>query len=123
MCATIRWSGRTDWPSMCQRALQHLERLGHAERRVGERLAQLDDLQDRRDVGDEDAAGAQRSLGVLHHLPRLGQVEHDAVEVGVVDALVAVAHLDAVAATVGAEEASTLLLGPVGEVVAELVAD
>ena len=97
--ATMRWSGRTDWPSTCQRALQHLDRLGHAERAVVERLAQLGDLHDGRGVGDEDPAGTQRRLGVLDHPPRLGQVEHDAVEVGLVDALVDVAHLDAVAAT------------------------
>ena len=41
--------------------------------------------------------GRSAALGVLHDLPRLGQVEHDAVEVGLVDALVAVAQLDAVA--------------------------
>ena len=39
------------------------------------------DLDDRRRVGDEDPARAQRRLGVLHDLPRLGEVEHDAVEV------------------------------------------
>ena len=62
-----------------------------------QRLAHLDGLGDRRGVGDEDAAEAQRLLGVGHHVPRLGQVEHDPVEVGAVDALVAVAELDVVA--------------------------
>ena len=62
------------------------------------------DLADRRQVREQDAAGVQRLLGVLHHPPRLGQVEHDAVEVVDVDALVDVAHLD-VERHVGAEEA------------------
>ena len=62
-------------------ALQHLERLDHPERRVGELLAQPADLQDRRQVRDEDAARPQRRDRVLHDAPRLGQVEHDAVEV------------------------------------------
>ena len=95
--ATMRWSGRTDWPSMCQLPVQHLERLGQLERALGERLAQLHGLDDGGRVGHEDAAGVQRPLGVLHDLPRLGQVEHDPVETGQVDALVAVAQLDAVA--------------------------
>ena len=105
-------------------ALEHLERLGHAEGRLGEqRLAQLRDLGDLRRVGEEDPARVQRPRGVLHDLPRLGQVEHDAVEVGLVDALVAVAHLDAVAVEhLVAEEARDVLDGPGREVVAELVA-
>ena len=87
VCATMRWSGRIDWPSTCQRALQHFERLDHAERRVRELLAQPADLQDRREVRDEDAAGPQRLDRVLHDAPRLGEVEHDAIEVALVDAL------------------------------------
>ena len=68
--------------------------------------------------------GCSAPLGVLHDLPRLGQVEHDPVEVGLVDALVAVAELDAVALErLGAEERRDVRLGPVGEVLAELVAD
>ena len=41
--------------------------------------------------------GRSGPIGVRHHLPRLGQVEHDPVEAGLVDALVAVALLDPVA--------------------------
>ena len=76
------------------RALQHLERLDHAERRVRELLAQPADLQDRGKVREEDAARPQRFERVLHDAPRLGQVEQDPVEVVLLDALVDVAHLD-----------------------------
>ena len=121
--ATMRWSGRTDWPSMCQVRCS-TSSVSACRTAIRERLAELADLDDRRRVGDEDAARAQRPLGVLHDLPRLGQVEHDAVEVGLVDALVAVAQLDAVARrALGAEEATTFLARSVGEVVAQLVAD
>ena len=85
-------------------ALQHLERLDHAERRARELLAQARHLDDRRQVGEQDPARVQRALGVLHDPPRLGQVEQDAVEVVDVDAVVDVAHLD-VERDVGAEEA------------------
>ena len=69
-------------------------------------------------------AGAQRLAGVRHHLPRLGEVEHHPVEVVLVDALVAVAQLDVVALErVGAEERAHVGARPVGEVLAQLVAD
>src|SRR5687767_14285080 len=42
------------------RALQHLERLGHVEPALRQRLAQLRDLDDRREVRHEDPAGVQR---------------------------------------------------------------
>src|SRR3712207_7407200 len=58
-----------------------------------QRLGECGGLDDARRVGHQDAAGVQGALGVLDHLPRLGQVEHDAVEVGFVDARVAVALL------------------------------
>ena len=73
---------------------------------------------------DEDAAGCERRSGVLHDLPRLGQVEHDPVESRFVDALVAVADLDSVALErVRPEECLHVLLGPTSEVLTELVAD
>ena len=53
--------------------------------------------------------GRKRLLGVLHDAPRLGEVEHDAVEVVDVDAVVDVAHLD-VERDVGAEEALDVAL-------------
>ena len=102
-------------------ALEDLERLGHPEHRLRERLAQRRHLEDRRQVREQDPAGPQRGLGVLHHLPRLREVEHDAVEVVDVDAVVDVAHLDG-ERDVGAEEALDVATGAVGEVVAELVA-
>ena len=105
-------------------AVQHLDRLGHAEVGLVERLAELDGLGDLRRVGDEDPAGVQRPRRVLHDLPRLGQVEHDPVEVGLVDALVAVALLDPVARRhLVAEEGGDVLGRPRGEVLAQLVAD
>ena len=102
-------------------ALQHLERLDHAERRRGELLAQPADLEDRRQVREQDAAGHERVGRVLHDPPRLGQVEHDAVELALVDAVVDVADLD-VERDVGAEEAVHVLDRALGEVVADLVA-
>ena len=90
-------------------ALEHLERLGHAERRLGELLAQRRTTwQDRREVRQQDPAGSQRGLGVLHHLPRLGEVEHDAVEVVDLDALVDVARPRWSSGTSGPRKPSTL---------------
>src|SRR3546814_1932147 len=74
-----------------------LFRSGHPERALGKGLAELHGLGDLRRVGHQQAAGVQGSGGVLHDLPRLRQVEHHAVEVSLVDALVAVALLDLVA--------------------------
>ncbi len=51
----------------------------------------------------------QCHLGVRHDPPRLGQVEHDPVEVPLVDPLVDVAHLDPVASVV-TDQAATLVL-------------
>ena len=76
-------------------ALQHLERLDHPERRV--RRAPRAAARPGRIVGqvrEQDPARPQRLERVLHDAPRLGQVEHDPVEVVLVDALVDVAHLD-----------------------------
>ena len=123
--ATIRWSGRTAWPSMCQprwstsivRPSIHLPFEG---------FAHLCGLRDRWRVGDEQSAGGQHRLGVGHHLPRFGKVEHDPVErtVGGVDPGVAVADVDLVAIECRrAEETLHVLAGPVGEVLADLVAD
>ncbi len=72
---------------------------------------------------DEDAAGCERPLRVLHDLPRLGQVEHDPVESDFVDSLVAVADLDPVVLErVRPSERLHVLLGATREVLAELVA-
>ena len=85
-------------------ALQHLDGLDHAERRVRDLFAQPADLEDRRQVRQENAAGPQRVERVLHDAPRLGEIEHDPIEIAFVDALVDVAHLD-VERDVVAEEA------------------
>ena len=106
-------------------AVQHLDRPGVDPASL-ELLAGLRRLGDRRRVGDEDPARAQHDLGVRHDLPRLGQVEHDPVErpVGGIDPFVAVAAADVVAGErVGAEEPADVGAGPVGEVLADLVAD
>ena len=104
MCATIRWSGRTDWPSTCQvrcstssvSAIPNADPASSSRRRG--------DLPDGRQVREHDPARVQRLLGVLHDPPGLGQVEQDAVEVVDVDAVVDVADLD-VERQVGTEEA------------------
>ena len=109
VCATIRWSGRTDWPSMCHPRCSTSIVSAIPKARLGERLPQLHRLGDLRRVGEQDPARVQRPRRVLHHLPRLGQVEHDAVEVGLVDALVAVAVLDAVPVARSPRKAATFL--------------
>ena len=121
VCATMRWSGRIDWPSTCQRALQHFERLDHAERRVRQLFAQPADLEDRREVRQQDAAGPERFERVLHDAPRLGEVEHDPVEAALLDAFVDVAYLDG-ERNVFAEETVHVLDRALREVVADLVA-
>ncbi len=101
-------------------ALQYLERLDHAERGVGEFLAQPGDLADRGQVCEQDAAGVHGLLGVLDHSPGLGQIEQHAVEVGRADAFVHVAHLDR-EGRAGTEEARDVRPGAASEVVADLV--
>jgi hypothetical protein len=104
-------------------SLEYLDGVGEGERAVGEARAERARLGDARRVGDEDAARAEGLLGVGHDLPGLGEVEHDAVEVGAVDALVAVALLDVVALEVlRAEERLDVAPGPRREVGPQLVA-
>ena len=103
-------------------ALEDLDGLGHGEGGGRQRLPQLGHLSHGGDVGDEDSARAQRGLGVLDHPPGLGEVEHGAVEIGLVDALVGAALLDRVG-HVGPEEGAHVLLGPRREVRPHLVAD
>ena len=66
----------------------------------------------------------ERLLGVLHDLPRLGEIEHHPIEIGLVDSVVAVAQFDSIAGHgFVAEERRHVLLGAVSEVFAQLVAD
>ena len=122
--ATMRWSGRTAWPSMCQpRCSTSSVRVPlHARLAITSRVCAawvIDGV-----YAIEDAAGAQRLHRVRHHLPRLGQVEHHAVDVALVDALVAVAQVQVVPIErLLAEEALHVGAGPVEEVLAQLVAD
>ena len=104
--AVVRSHGLTlDVP----RPVEHLERLGHGESGAGEGLPELGRLADGRRVRDQDPAAGQRRLGVLHHLPGLGQVQDDPIQVLVVDALVAVPDLHPVPLhRLDAAEASTL---------------
>ena len=75
-------------------ALEHLERLDHAERGV-RRAPRAVASPGRSSAGTRAGSRrAERGLGVLHDPPRLGQVEEDAVEVVDLDAVVDVAHLD-----------------------------
>ena len=57
----------------------------------------LRDLHDAWGVGEENAAATQGRLGVGHDLPRLGEVEDDAIEIGLVDSCVDIADLCPVA--------------------------
>src|SRR5437016_5246073 len=75
--------------------LEDLDRLGQPEGPGRERLPQLRNLPDGRQVGDEDASRAQGILGVLHDPPWLGNVEDHAVEAAGADALVGSAGLGA----------------------------
>ena len=89
-------------------ALQHLERLDHPN---GADASSSRSRPTWRIVGryaSRMPPGHERLGRVLHDPPRLGQVEHDAVEVALVDAFVDVAHLD-VERDVGAEEAVHVL--------------
>src|SRR5207237_8667252 len=101
--------------------VEALERPDHAERRGYELLAEAADLQDRRQVREEQPAGHERLGGVLHHPPRLGQVEYDAVDLALVDSFVHVPHVY-VERNVRAEETMDVLYGTLREVVAYLVA-
>ncbi len=105
--------------------VEHLDRAG-VDPLALERLAHLRRLGDRRRVRHQQPAGGQHPLGVRHDLPRFGDVEHHTVEgpVGRVDALVAVGDVDVVPLERRrTEEALDVLAGPVGEVLADLVAD
>ena len=80
-------------------------------------------LADRREIGHEDPAWSHRRRRVLHHPPRLRQVEHDPVEPGRIDPVVGVADLDVIAdLDLGAEEGEHVGPGPIGEVLTDLVA-
>ena len=79
VCATIRWSGRTDRPSTVHpRCIVSNVRTIVPAR--AERPDEVLDLRHRRHVRDEDAAGTQAPLDVRQCAPRLGEVEHDAVD-------------------------------------------
>lgn len=71
-------------------AVEHLDGLGHVERAGLECVPQLHHLHDARGVGEQDPSGMERLDGMGHDTPGLGKVQHHAVEVGLVDALVAV---------------------------------
>ncbi len=96
--------------------------LGQAEGRVVlvEGLAQQCRLVDRGQVGQKDPAGPQRLSCGLDHFVGLRHVEQDPVEVGFVDALGHVADLDAVG-RIGPQRGGDVGLGPLGEVLAQLV--
>ena len=124
MWATMRWSGRTARPSTCH-VRWRISTVSAEKKPAWSRSwrSWLTWMIDGR-VGHEDPAGHEGLGGMGHDLPRLGQVEHDAVQVGLVDALVAVPDLDPVAAErLVAEEVRHVGLGPGREVLADLVAD
>ena len=115
--------GRTDWPSTCQLRCS-TSSVSAMPNPLWSRASRswatwtIDGQ-----VGHQDPARAQGALGVLDDPPRLGQVEHDPVEPGLVDPVVDVADLDAVAVEhLLAEEGDHVGPGPVGEVLPQLVA-
>ena len=104
------------------RPVQHLEGAGHPEPALVEGVTELGRLVDRGEVGADHPARAQRHLGVGDHPPRLGEVEHDAVEAPLLDAVVDVTQLHPVVGVVS-HHGGHVVVGPVGEVLAKLVAD
>ena len=104
-------------------AVQDFERLGHPEPVTGQDLAELRGLDDGRQVRQDDPACAECARRVRHHVPRLGEVEHDPVETRLVDPLVAVADLDVVVRfELGTDERVHVLLRLRREVGPDLVA-
>ena len=104
--------------------MQDLERLDHAEPRFFEGFVKLRDLNDARCVGEENAAATQSRLGVGHDLPWFGEVEDDAIKVGLVDACVDIADLRPIPLEgLSAEEASHCGAGVLFEVFAKFVSD
>ena len=104
--------------------MQDLERLDHAEPRVFEGFVKLRDLNDARCVGEENAAATQGRLGVGHDLPWFGEIEDDAIKVGLVDACVDIADLCPIPLEgLSAEEARHCGAGVLFEVFAKFVSD
>ena len=102
--------------------MQNLKRLDHAEPRILEDLVKLRDLHDAWGVGEENAAATQGRLGVGHDLPRLGEVEDDAIEIGLVNSCVDVADLCPVALEgLSTKEARHCAAGVLLEVFSKLV--
>ena len=92
MCATMRWSGRTDRPSTVQPRCS-VSNVRTMSQPAAERLDEVLHLRDGRHVDAEDAAGPQAPLDVRQRAPRLGEVEDDAVDVDGDLVLVEVAEL------------------------------
>src|SRR5258706_103407 len=93
---TTGWSGpsRTAPPAHGPAALEDLERLQQAEpAHLAEAVEEALHLADVGAVGEDDAARAQRQLGGRHRLPRLGDVQQDAVHLALLDLAVDVAEL------------------------------
>ena len=104
------------------RAVEYLERRRHTEGTLLQSVTELGRLVDRRQVGTDQSARPQRRLGMGHHAPRFGQVEDDPVEAPLLDSLVDVAQLHPVVGTV-AHHGDHIVVGPVREVLPQLVAD
>ena len=102
--------------------MQHLEGGGHAERTALEHLAEVSRLVDGGQVGADDPTGAECHLGMRNHPPRLGEVENDPIQAPLLDPVVDVAQLHPVVGPV-ANHGGHVDLGPLGEVLAQFVAD
>src|SRR5437762_1424845 len=111
-------------PSDCPTPLQQLERLEHAEApELAETIEEPLDLADVGAVRENDAAGAQRSLGRRRSLPRLCQVQEHPVYVPLVDALVDIAQLQRQVGRQCAEGFHDASLGGLEKLLPCLVAD
>ena len=113
--ATMRWSGRTDWPSTCQVRCSTSMRLGHAEPRCRRAPARswrdLDDARACRRRGCPPGCRAFAAWGTTCH--GSGRSSTTRSRSRLVDALVAVAHLDPVALErLVAEEGRDVAPGP-----------
>ena len=115
VCATMRWSGRTERPSMCQvrRSISNVSAMANPLCSSVARSSAVWLIVGR--YAEQDPAGCERPFGVGHDLPRLGQVEHDPVEPVLVDPEIDVA-LQHLVALIRAEKGRDVRLRPLGEV-------
>ena len=122
VCATMRWSGRTDWPSMCQARLRTSIVSTMPKPLPSSSLRSCTTCVTCGVYATSTPPRCMARAACLATAPRLGQVEHHPVEIGFVDALVGVADLDLVVRQrILTQERGHVALGPAGEVLPQLV--